>query len=448
MRAVALLLGKDLRVLGRSSGLLAALVVYPLLVAVIVGLVVRYAGDRPKLALVDLDGLPNVITVGDAHFDVKRVFSRAAEDVDLVRLSESEANRELANGDVLGIVVIPSGFQQQVRGMINSPSIQLRTTQSALATRIVEKVQALVYAVNTELQQAYIKTNLKYVDLLLNGGHGSFLGNNFDVIGLGRAAQELDALSKSSDPAVAAKATQLANFVRQARLALANTGASLSATAHPIQLVRQKSGGRALLLSGQIQAYAIALTLGFVALLLSAAGIASERDENVIGRLARGLVGLTPLVGEKVAFTGVVAGGIGFLLGAVFGLVIEIGNVAGGEPWQRLPLVLFGAVLGAAAFGALGVLIGSLAREARAATLLAFLVAIPILLLGLVPSSVISAAGWVSAAFPFIHVARLLTAVLADTSFAGGFGREVGWLIGLGLVYAVLARLSVRRLLS
>jgi hypothetical protein len=448
MRAVGLLLGKDLRVLGRSSGLLAALVLYPLLVALIVGLVVRYAGDRPRLALVDEDGLPSVIVVGDARFDVKRVFDRAAEDVDLVRLSLAEANRELANGDVLGIVEIPAGFQHQIRGMIQSPAVLLRTTESALATRIVEKVQALVFAVNQELQQAYIKANLTYVNLLLNGGHGSFLGNEFDVIGLQHAAEKLDVLAQSTDPTVASEARDLANFVRQAKLALANTGESLRATAHPILLKRERSGGRALLLSGQIQAYAIALTLGFIALLVSAAAIAAERDENVIGRFARGLVRLGGLVVEKVAFTGVVAGGVGFLLGVIFGLVVEIGNIAGGEPWQRLPLVLLGVLLGGLAFGALGVLIGVLAREARAATLIAFLVALPILLLGLVPSSVIPSAGWVSDAFPFIHTARLLTSALANRSFAGAVARESGWLVGLGLVFALAARLSMRRLLT
>jgi len=159
-------------------------------------------------------------------------------------------------------------------------------------------------------------------------------------------------------------------------------------------------------------------------------------------------VRLSRLVGEKVAFTGVVGGGIGFLLAVIFGLVVEIGHIVGGEPWQRLPLVLVGVVLGAAAFGALGVLIGALAREARAATLIAFLVAIPILLIGLVPSSVIASTGWVSNAFPFIHLTRLLTALLADRSFAAAFAREAAWLIGLGLLYAVLARLSVRRLLT
>ncbi len=64
MRAVRTLLGKDLRVLRRSGWVLVALVLYPLVVAVIVGLVVRYAGDRPRVALVDEDGLPAVLEVG------------------------------------------------------------------------------------------------------------------------------------------------------------------------------------------------------------------------------------------------------------------------------------------------------------------------------------------------------------------------------------------------
>ena len=114
-----------------------------------------------------------------------------------------------------------------------------------------------------------------------------------------------------------------------------------------------------------MQAYALALTLGFIGLIVAAAGIAGERDENVFGRLTRGLVRLWELVGEKIAFVAVVGGAIGLLLAVVFGLVVEFGNVAGGEPWGRLPLVVIGLVLGAAAFGALGVLIGSLAREAR-----------------------------------------------------------------------------------
>jgi hypothetical protein len=92
------------------------------------------------------------------------------------------------------------------------------------------------------------------------------------------------------------------------------------------------------------------------------------------------------------------------------------------------------------------VLIGSLAREGRAATLVAFLVALPIVLLGLVPSSVVPAAGGISQALPFAHTVNLLSAALADADPGITVLREIGWLLGLGAAFAVLARVAVRRL--
>jgi ABC-2 family transporter protein len=446
MRPIRALLGKDLRVLRRSPGVLVALVLYPLVVAVIVGLVVRYAGDRPRIALVDEDGLPAVLEVGGQRFDVEQIFDQAAEDVELVRLDRETADRRLATGEVLGVVVIPEGFESDLRGMVQQPQVLLRTTESSIANRIVEKVQALVYMVNLELQEAYIAANLEYVDLLLEGGSGVFFGDEFDVIGLSEAAERLDALAESPDPTVRAEAAELANFVRQAQLALAATDESLRATANPIELVQEESGGRALLLSADVQAYALALTLAFVTLLVAAAAIAGERDENVFGRLTRGLVRLGELVAEKIVFVAVVGAAIGLLLAIVFGLVVELGKVEGGEPWQRLPLVAVGLVLAGAAFGALGVVIGAIAREARTATLLAFLVALPIVLLGLVPSSIVPAAGGVSEAFPFAHAVDLFGAALSDADPAATVVREALWLLGLTVVFAALARVLVRRL--
>ena len=448
MRRARFLLGKDLRILRRSPAVLAALVLYPLVIALIVGLVVRYAGDRPRVALVDEDGLPAELVVGGEHFNVQRIFDRAAEDVDLVELDAAEADRQLANGDVLGVLVIPGGFERKLKGMITAPSVTLLTTESALANRIVEKVQALVYAVNRELQSAFIEGDLRAIDALLNGGKGELFDIQFDIMGLEEAGRRLEELARSPDPEVAAEAAELADFIRQSQTAVENIEQPLRATANPIELVEERSGGRAILLSASVQAYGLALTLGFVALLLAAAGIASERDENVLGRLARGLVGLGELVVEKVAFVAIVAGSIGTLLALAFGLAVEIGDVAGGEPWARFPIIVAGLLLAAATFGALGVVIGAVAREARAATLVAFLVALPIMLLGLVPTSVIPSVGWVSAAFPFTHAAQLLSATLSDVDPAAAIAREAGWLVGLAAAYGVAARVSVRRLLT
>ena len=65
MNSVWLLFGKDARVLLRSRLLAAGLVVYPLLIALVVGVLVRYAGERPEVSLVGEQALPSIVHVGN-----------------------------------------------------------------------------------------------------------------------------------------------------------------------------------------------------------------------------------------------------------------------------------------------------------------------------------------------------------------------------------------------
>src|SRR5207237_9941 len=126
------------------------------------------------------------------------------------------------------------------------------------------------------------------------------------------------------------------DFTHDSRLALANTGDALKATANPIEPVYASTRGRTWVLSANVQAYALALTISFLALLLAAGSLAAERDENVIGRLARGLVGLGQLVWAKVALAAAVALTLGLAIALVFGIAIEAGNVVGRGPGERL----------------------------------------------------------------------------------------------------------------
>ena len=88
-----------------------------------------------------------------------------------------------------------------------------------------------------------------------------------------------------------AGARRSSDFVHDARLALAQTDDALRATAEPIQLVEEPAarplGARS---PRRCRATRSALTLTFLALVLAAGALAAERDENVLGRLARGLV--------------------------------------------------------------------------------------------------------------------------------------------------------------
>jgi hypothetical protein len=448
MRRVVLLLRKDVRTLRRMPALAVALVVYPLVVALVVGLVVRYAGERPRVALVDEQlALSGLLVVGEKRFDVEQRLEKATE-VDLVRMSRAQAERDLATGRVTAALIVPPDFIAKLRGLRESPTLVLRTTRGGLGTRVVEKMRALVYSTNLELQKAYIDANLSAVDLLLRGGHGTIGRTPFTLLGIERARVQLRALERAGDPAVAARARELDTFMGQLQGAVGQVGSFLRATANPIELVQEEQGRRTWLLSAQVQGYALALAVAFVTVLLGAGTLVAEREENVLGRLASGLVGLGQLVVEKIVFVALVGTALGLALAIVFGGIVEVGDVSGGEPWLRLPLLLVGLVLAAIAFGSFGVLIGALAREAATASLVAFLVALPLTLLALVPTGSIEAAGWIGALFPFEHAQAALSAALYDARPAGTLARQGAWLLGLGLAYGAAARVAARRMLG
>lgn len=436
-----LVLAKDLRVLCRSPFLLGVLVAYPIVIALLVGLVAGYANAKPRVAFVDEDGLPAVITVGGHKFHVQSTIEQVSRNVRLVRLSPKEANRELRTGKVVATITVPPGFVDDLKQMVKSPTLVLRTTKGGVAPRVNQQVQALVYSLNRQLQEAYIAANLEYVRLILHGGSGTFLGRHFTVLGLDGAEQLLRELPRGP------RLDQIRRFVTVARLALAQTGDALEATAHPIELRQAPEEGRTWALSAQVQAYALALTISFLTLLLAAGALAAERDENTIGRLARGLVSLGELVAAKIGLAVVVALALGMAIALLFGGIIQVGGIVGGEPWARLPLLAIGLALAGAALGALGALLGALAREARTASLVAVLVVLPIVFLGLVPGEIVPVAGWISDALPFAHAVRFFASALYDTSPWATLAREALWLAGLALVFGAAARVAARRLL-
>src|SRR6266536_92848 len=442
MSRVVLLLRKDLRVLVRSPLLLGVLVAYPLLVAGLVGLVAGYGSSKPRVALVDEDHLPQVVMVGGQRFRIQDAIDQVGKNVHLVRMEPGDARRALATGRVVATLTVPPGFLADLRSGLHSPSLVYQTTRGGISSRVTQQVQALVYALNLELQKAYVQTDLRYVQLIVRGGRATFAGQSYDVLGLSRMDKLLQQLPPS------AQRNRIGEFARIAGVALTQTGNLLSATANPIGLERAREHSRSSLLSAQVQAYALALTITFLALLLAAGAIASERDENAIGRLSRGLVSMGELVWAKVVLAGVVAVALGLAIALVFGVIVEVGNVVGGEPWQRLPLLAVGLLVAGAALGALGSLLGALAREARAASLVAVLVVMPIVFLGLVPREVVPVAGWLSDGLPFAHAVRYFSASLYDASPWKAVVRELVWLAGLGLVFGALARLATRRLLA
>lgn len=435
------MLRKDLRVLRRSPSLVGALLVYPLLVAGLVGLVAGYGSSKPRVALVDEDHLPPVVRIGGRSFRISDAIDAVGKNVHLVRMSPDDADRALRSGRVVATLTVPPGFLSELRTGLTSPNLVYQTVRGGISSRVTQQVQALVYALNRRLQSAFVATDLHYVQLILHGGTATFAGRRYDVLGLDRMRALLTKLPKS------AARDRVSEFARIAGVALGQTGNLLASTANPIGLERAPERSRSSLLSAQVQAYALALTITFLALLLAAGALAAERDENVIGRLVRGLVPLGELLWAKVALAALAALALGLVIAVVFGVIVQAGGVVGGEPWVRLPLLGLGLLVAGASVGALGVLLGAIAREARTASLVAVLVVMPIVFVGLVPKQVAPVAGWISDALPFVHAVRYFASSLYDARPWGTVLRELAWLVGLGAIFGAVGRVAARRLL-
>lgn len=186
-------------------------------------------------------------------------------------------------------------------------------------------------------------------------------------------------------------------------------------------------------------AAAAAIALMLVAVLLGAGMLALEREEHAFGRIVRGLVSPGGLVAEKVV--------LGALCGiAVAALLLAALALLEGLPAARLPQSVAVLALGAPAFAALGVAIGAVCRDVRAASLLAVLVCVPVAALALVPSGAAGAGAddavrAVSGLLPFRPALGGLDAALSG---GGGVARDLLHLLALAVAYGGLARLALR----
>jgi ABC-2 type transport system permease protein len=198
-------------------------------------------------------------------------------------------------------------------------------------------------------------------------------------------------------------------------------------------------GGRTPLDSYAV-AIAVSVSLMFVTLLLAAGVLALEREENAFLRLVRGLVSRTGLLVEKVGLAAICAVAVSLVMLGGIALFVSLA-------WARFPLWLVALALGALGFGSMGVAIGGLTREVRAASLLAFMVALPIAFLALVPSGSVSQGLFdvirvISALFPFKPTLQALDAAL---NRSGSIGMPLVHLLILTLAFGIIARLSLRR---
>ena len=455
------LLIKDIQILRRSPLLLALLVIYPIVIAVLIGFALSRGPDKPRVAFVNqLPAEQNQLDLGGEEIDLSDYADTLFESIEPVRIDcskqtpeecKEEGLEKVRNGDVLAALVIPEDITQRVQALqslqaTDPPTVEVfyNAEDPVKARYVQDTIKSRGQDANAALTKKLTEVALSYLDLIVEGGSVSLpiLGGEIEILGLERAEAIVRA-AQAELPDGSEAVRQLQRVERFGRLARENLDLSdeiLGTIGTPIRIDSQVVSGGTTPLSTFAAAVAIAISLMFVTVLLAAGTLALEREENAFRRLVRGLVSPTALLAEKALLSAVCSAIVGLVMLCGLALFVDL-------DWGRFPLWLAALAAGSLGFAALGLAIGALAREVRAASLLAFMLALPIAFLALVPSGAVSAALYdvirvISALFPFKPTLDAMDAALNDT---GDLGGPLLHLAALTLGLGALARLALRR---
>ena len=445
------LLRKDLQILRRSPLLVALLVAYPVVIALMIGFALSSPPGKPKVAFYSEVPIGRGrISLGHQQINVSQYAAKLYDSIDPIKVSSREAAiAKVRDGEALAALIVPGDITSQLQSLITtgvgSPTVELylnskdpldrQFVQSAIDARLAQVEQAVSRQVlsvaTTDLQQ------------VLNGGSIQFLGQSFPLLGLRNSRTILQGTIASLPPhsSLRAPLNQVVAFANLAIQGLGFASPVLGSIGTPLTVEQTQLAGRTTPTDAYAAAIAVAFSLMFVTVLLAASMLALERSENAYPRLVRGLVTPGRLLWGKVILAGACAAAVALLMALLLGLFVHLS-------WSRLPLWIVVLVVAAAAFGALGVAVGAVAREVSVASLLGFAISLPVAFVALVPPNAVSGAlktvlDAVSFVFPFRPALSALSNAL------GGAGPGIGWplvhLAVLAVAFWALARLALRR---
>ncbi len=307
--------------------------------------------------------------------------------------------------------------------------------------------QQAITARASQVEQAVSKQVLKVavtdLQTVLNGGTLQFAGQQIPLLGL-RNTRAIVQGTLASLPPTSPLRTALKQVIAFADLTIGGFSFAtpvIGSISSPLTIKQTELAGKTTPTASYAAAIAVIVSLMFVGVLLAAGLLALERSENAYSRLVRGLITPGALLSEKVVLAAGAAAAVTLLMSAFVSLFVHL-------DWARFPLWVAALGLGGLAFGALGVAIGGLAREVSVASLMAFVLSLPIAFVALVPGDAVSGTlGSILDAVAFVFPFR--AALQAASNAFSGASPGIGWplvhLAVLTVAFGALARLAMRR---
>jgi ABC-2 type transport system permease protein len=445
------LLIKDLQILKRSPLLVALLVVYPVVIALMIGFALSSPPGKPTVAL--YDAVPTghgAVSIGNQKIDIAHYANQLFESITPIRVkTREEAIAKVKSGQAQAALIIPADIVSQINNLITqgvgNPTVELFLNSRDPLER--QFAQQAISARASQVEQAVSKQVLRVavsdLNQVLNGGKLNFLGQDVPLLGLKNARAVVQGTITSLPPnsPLIPALKQVVNFADVAIGGLGFASPVLGSIGSPLTIKQTELAGKTTPTASYAAAIAVIVSLMFVGVLLAAGLLALERSENAYARLVRGLITPSGLLSEKVLLSAGTAAAVTLLMSAFVSLFVHL-------EWVRFPLWVAALVLGGLAFGALGVAIGGLARDVSVASLMAFVISLPIAFVALVPADAVS--GTLKSildavAFVFPFKAALQAAANAFSGAAPAIGWPLVHLAVLTLAFGALARLTMRR---
>jgi ABC-type multidrug transport system permease subunit len=445
------LLVKDLQLLRRSPLVTGLLIVYPIVLAVLIGLAISRSPEKPRVAFLNQIPTGGGLQLGTGGFSQDEARRQLCAKITCVDASSrAEVEQKVKDGDVLGGLILPADFISKLQAELSTNSSEPATVDVILnnddplkAEVVNDRISSLLTQANLLLSRKISDVAGNYEQILANGGSFEipFINQTVHILGLQKAEEILNQVEANLPPAKRAKVAEVSDFARLARQNLALANSLLAAVRQPIAVNKDVIAGSVPPLDTFAVAVAAAITLLFVTVLLVSGSLALEREENTYTRLTRGLVSRTGLLVEKAT------------LGTGAALAVTLLMLAAITPfesisWSRIYLIVPAILLAGAASSALGLAIGAAAKEVRASALLAFALALPVAFISLVPSGTVSKGlldviHVIAGAFPFRAAVDALSGALSASG--PDLGMPLLHLALLTIGYLVIARLALRR---
>jgi ABC-2 type transport system permease protein len=446
------LLVKDFQILRRSPLLVALLIIYPVALALMIGFALSSPPGKPKVAfLTQVPRGRGRIHFGSQDINISSYAKDLFDSIDpIIVHSQSQAVADVRSGRALAALIVPADIPEQIQSLVTtgvgSPTVRLILNTSDPVERQFadQAIQERLNDVEQAVSKQVLRVAVGDLQRVLNGGTIQFLGQNFRLLGL-RNSRALLRRAIDDLPARSSLRSALGQVVGFADLAiegLAFASPVLGSIGTPLTVDQTELSGQTTPAATYAATISVIFSLMLVTMLLAAGMLALEREEHAFARLVRGLVSPGALLAEKVVLAGGCAAAAALVMAAGISTFVSL-------EWSRFPLWVVALVLAGIAFGALGVAIGGLAREVRAASLLAFMLSLPVAFIALVPTAAVSGtlkSVLDAVAFVFPFRAALDAANNAFSGTAPGIGWPLVHLLALAVAFGALARVAVRRL--